>query len=94
MSSSVSVDDTSMTQLLHLILLEASLDFIHVIFLKGSFLYVTPSVRKVLGYYYNEPDKMISTSIYRQLFTHIQSAEKACDRNIQLNNYHDHLHHL
>ena len=60
-SSSVStVDDTSMTQLLHLILLETSPDFIHVVSLKGSFLYVAPSVRKVLGY---EPDEMIGTSI-------------------------------
>ena len=49
-SSLSSVADTSMTQLLHLILLEASPDFIHVIFFKGSFLYVAPRVRKVLGY--------------------------------------------
>lgn len=45
---------------LHLMLLEAAPDFIHVVSLKGSFLYVAPSVRRVLGY---EPEEMISTSI-------------------------------
>ncbi|PPQ82794.1 hypothetical protein CVT25_009283 [Psilocybe cyanescens] len=40
----------SANHLLHLFLLEASPDFIHVVSLKGSFLYVAPSVRRVLGY--------------------------------------------
>lgn len=60
-STSVStIEDPSITQLLHLLLLEASPDFIHVVSLKGSFLYVAPSVRRVLGY---EPDEMIGTCI-------------------------------
>ena len=60
-STSVStIEDTSITQLLNLLLLEASPDFIHVVSLKGSFLYVAPSVRRVLGY---EPDEMVGTCI-------------------------------
>ncbi|KAF5323281.1 hypothetical protein D9619_013494 [Psilocybe cf. subviscida] len=35
---------------LHLMLLEAAPDFIHVVSLKGDFLYVAPSVRRVLGF--------------------------------------------
>ena len=48
------------SQLLHLMLLEALPDFIHVVSLKGSFLYVAPSVRRVLGY---EPDEMVGKSL-------------------------------
>ena len=60
-SASVSsIEDPSITQLLYLLLLEASPDFIHVVSLKGSFLYVAPSVRRVLGY---EPDEMVGTCI-------------------------------
>ena len=60
-SASVSIiEDPNITQLLHLLLLEASPDFIHVVSLKGSFLYVAPSVRRVLGY---EPDEMVGTCI-------------------------------
>jgi PAS domain-containing protein len=51
---------TGSNQLLHLILLEASPDFIHVVSLKGNFLYVAPSVRRVLGY---EPEEMVGGSI-------------------------------
>ena len=39
----------SIIQLLFLLLLDASPDFIHVVSLKSSFLYVTSSVRRVLG---------------------------------------------
>ncbi|KDR65761.1 hypothetical protein GALMADRAFT_81496, partial [Galerina marginata CBS 339.88] len=46
--------------LLHLFLLEAAPDFIHVVSLKGSFLYVAPSVRRVLGY---EAEEMVGTSL-------------------------------
>jgi len=46
--------------ILHLFLLEAAPDFIHVVSLKGSFLYVAPSVRRVLGY---EADEMIGKSL-------------------------------
>ncbi|KAF5345962.1 hypothetical protein D9756_010926 [Leucocoprinus leucothites] len=65
-SSSVRADTdapssvTGSNQLLHLLLLEASPDFIHVVSLKGSFLYVAPSVRRVLGY---EPEEMLGSSI-------------------------------
>lgn len=58
MDSSLSTSGSS--QLLHLLLLEASPDFIHVVSLKGSFLYVAPSVRRVLGY---EPEEMVGKSI-------------------------------
>ncbi|EGO30080.1 hypothetical protein SERLADRAFT_491535 [Serpula lacrymans var. lacrymans S7.9] len=47
-------------QLLNLLLLETSPDFVHVLSLKGSFLYVAPSVRLVLGY---EPDELVGKSI-------------------------------
>jgi len=60
LQSSSTIEDPSITQLLHLFLLEASPDFIHVVSLKGSFLYVAPSVRRVLGY---EPDEMVGTCI-------------------------------
>lgn len=46
--------------ILHLLLLEAAPDFIHVVSLKGDFLYVAPSVRRVLGY---EPDEMVGKAI-------------------------------
>jgi len=46
--------------LLHLLLLEAAPDFIHVVSLKGSFLYVAPSVRRVLGY---EPEEMVGKAV-------------------------------
>ena len=55
-----SIEDPTITHRLHLLLLEASPDFIHVVSLKGSFLYVAPSVRRVLGY---EPDEMVGTCI-------------------------------
>nr|BAD99145.1 hypothetical protein [Coprinopsis cinerea] len=45
---------------LHMMLLEMGPDFIHVVSLKGSFLYVAPSVRRVLGY---EPDDLVGKSI-------------------------------
>ncbi len=46
--------------ILHLLLLEAAPDFIHVVSLKGDFLYVAPSVRRVLGY---EPEEMVGKAI-------------------------------
>ncbi|KAF8609577.1 hypothetical protein BDV93DRAFT_530855 [Ceratobasidium sp. AG-I] len=45
---------------LNMLLLENSDDFIHVLSLKGSFLYVSPSVRNVLEY---EPEELIGKSI-------------------------------
>lgn len=47
-------------QLLHMLLLEKSPDFIVVLSLKGAFLYVAPSVRLVLGY---EPEELVGKSI-------------------------------
>ncbi|KIM37162.1 hypothetical protein M413DRAFT_77380, partial [Hebeloma cylindrosporum] len=46
--------------LVHLVLLEAMPDFVHVVSLKGTFLYVAPSVRRVLGY---EAEEMVGMSI-------------------------------
>ncbi|KAJ2920084.1 hypothetical protein MD484_g308, partial [Candolleomyces efflorescens] len=43
----------------HMILLELGPDFVHVVSLKGSFLYVAPSVRRVLGY---EPEELVGAS--------------------------------
>lgn len=61
-SSALSLEDTQLgsNSLLSLILLEASPDFIHVVSLKGTFLYVSPSVRRVLGY---EPSELVGGSI-------------------------------
>ncbi|KAG2143092.1 PAS domain-containing protein [Suillus clintonianus] len=47
-------------QLIHMLLLEKSPDFIVVLSLKGAFLYVAPSVRLVLGY---EPEELVGKSI-------------------------------
>ncbi|OCH86972.1 hypothetical protein OBBRIDRAFT_703984, partial [Obba rivulosa] len=44
------VDPYDGNQPMHLALLEAAPDFIHVVSLKGAFLYVAPAVRDVLGY--------------------------------------------
>lgn len=45
---------------LHLMLLETGPDFVHVVSLKGTFLYVAPSVRNILGY---EPEDLAGKSI-------------------------------
>ncbi|KAF8237488.1 hypothetical protein L208DRAFT_501375 [Tricholoma matsutake] len=45
---------------LSLILLEYSSDFVHVVSLKGAFLYVAPSVRRVLGW---EPEDLVGKSV-------------------------------
>ncbi|KZT00746.1 uncharacterized protein LAESUDRAFT_665406 [Laetiporus sulphureus 93-53] len=47
-------------RLLSLVLLEHAPDFVHVVSLKGAFLYVAPSVRRVLGY---EPEELVGRSI-------------------------------
>ena len=47
-------------KLLHLLLLESAPDFLHVVSLKGAFLYVAPSVRRVLGY---EPEELVGKSM-------------------------------
>ena len=48
------------SQLLNLILLEYSPDFIHVLSLKGFFLYIAPSIRNVLGF---KADELVRKSI-------------------------------
>lgn len=45
---------------LHMMLLELGPDFVHVVSLKGTFLYVAPSIRDVLGY---EPDDLVGACI-------------------------------
>ncbi|KAG2059819.1 hypothetical protein BDR06DRAFT_873739 [Suillus hirtellus] len=70
LSTSVNIPPSSATpdkpdthdgnQLLHMLLLEKSPDFIIVLSLKGAFLYVAPSVRLVLGY---EPEELVGKSI-------------------------------
>lgn len=70
LSTSVNIPPSSITpdkpdthdgnQLLHMLLLEKSPDFIVVLSLKGAFLYVAPSVRLVLGY---EPEELVGKSI-------------------------------
>ena len=45
---------------LHMFLLDRSPDFIHVVSLKGAFLYVAPGVRHVLGY---DPDELVGRSL-------------------------------
>ncbi|KAG8746005.1 blue light receptor [Ceratobasidium sp. 414] len=52
--------DEQERQDLNMMLLEHSDDFIHVLSLKGSFLYVSPSVRYILEY---EPEELIGKSI-------------------------------
>ena len=61
-SSSAQKADSSLegSKLLNLLLLESTPDFIHVLSLKGSFLYVAPSVRRVLGF---DPDELVGKSI-------------------------------
>ncbi|RDB30157.1 White collar 1 protein [Hypsizygus marmoreus] len=61
LSASASAKDPQATAMannspLSLILLEYAPDFIHVVSLKGAFLYVAPSVRNVLGY---EPAELV-----------------------------------
>ncbi|KAF8329262.1 blue light receptor [Amanita rubescens] len=53
-------DGVESNQWLNLMLLETCSDFVHVVSLKGSFLYVAPSVRRVLGY---EPEEMVGGSL-------------------------------
>jgi PAS domain-containing protein len=47
-------------QLLSMMVLESGADFIHVLSLRGAFLYVAPSIRRVLGY---EPAEVVGKSV-------------------------------
>lgn len=60
MSSEKADSAQESNQMLNLLLLERSPDFIHVLSLKGSFLYVAPSVRRVLGF---EPEELVGKSV-------------------------------
>ena len=60
LSSAPSSPTTSVSPALSLLLLELLPDFLLVLSLKGSFLYVAPSVRLVLGY---EPHELVGRSI-------------------------------
>lgn len=53
-------DDYDDHQLLDMLILEALPDFVHVLSLKGVFLYVAPSVRRVLGY---APEDLLGKSV-------------------------------
>ncbi|KAJ7574028.1 blue light receptor [Mycena floridula] len=59
-SPSEKAEHSDMTNLFSLMLLQSLPDFIHVVSLKGSFLYVAPTVRDVLGY---EPEELIGKSL-------------------------------
>ncbi|RDX42536.1 hypothetical protein OH76DRAFT_1475280 [Lentinus brumalis] len=45
---------------LHMFILDRSPDFLHVVSLKGAFLYMSPAVRHVLGY---DPDELVGRSL-------------------------------
>ncbi|KAI0364262.1 hypothetical protein BV20DRAFT_1125721 [Pilatotrama ljubarskyi] len=45
---------------IHMFLLDRSPDFLHVVSLKGAFLYAAPAVRSVLGY---DPDELVGRSL-------------------------------
>ncbi|KAI0071862.1 hypothetical protein K474DRAFT_1712092 [Panus rudis PR-1116 ss-1] len=47
-------------KLLNLILLQSTADFVHVVSLKGAFLYVAPNIKKILGY---GPEELVGKSI-------------------------------
>lgn len=60
LSSEEKSDPYDGNRLLSLVLLETSPDFVLVLSLKGTFLYVSPSVRRVLGY---DPEELVGKSI-------------------------------
>nr|AHB37085.1 white collar 1-like protein [Ganoderma lucidum] len=45
---------------LHMFVLDRSPDFLHVVSLKGAFLYVAPAIRHILGY---DPDELVGRSL-------------------------------
>jgi PAS domain-containing protein len=47
-------------QFLSMLLLESGPDFVHVLSLRGAFLYVAPSIRRVLGY---DPEEVVGKSV-------------------------------
>ncbi|TBU25548.1 PAS domain-containing protein [Dichomitus squalens] len=59
-SEPISLDPYDGNKPLHMFLLDRCPDFLHVVSLKGAFLYVAPAVRHVLGY---DPDELVGRSI-------------------------------
>ncbi|KAI9069001.1 hypothetical protein FKP32DRAFT_1641492 [Trametes sanguinea] len=59
-SDPISLDPYDGNKPLHMFLLDRSPDFLHVVSLKGDFLYAAPAVRNVLGY---EPDELVGRSL-------------------------------
>ncbi|KAH9911146.1 uncharacterized protein BXZ73DRAFT_93480 [Epithele typhae] len=57
---SVALDPFDGNKPLHIYLLDRTPDFLHVVSLKGAFLYVAPAVRHVLGY---DPDELVGRSL-------------------------------
>ncbi|KAI1785238.1 PAS domain-containing protein [Ganoderma leucocontextum] len=56
----ISLDPYDGNKPLHMFVLDRSPDFLHVVSLKGAFLYVAPAVRHVLGY---DPDELVGHSL-------------------------------
>ncbi|KAI8969465.1 hypothetical protein BD414DRAFT_541122 [Trametes punicea] len=56
----LSLDPYDGNKPLHMFLLDRSPDFLHVVSLKGDFLYAAPAVRSVLGY---DPDELVGRSL-------------------------------
>ena len=59
-SEPITLDPYDGNKPLHMFLLDRSPDFLHVVSLKGAFLYVAPAVRHVLGY---DPDELVGRSL-------------------------------
>ncbi|CDO76783.1 hypothetical protein BN946_scf184978.g12 [Trametes cinnabarina] len=59
-SEPVSLDPYDGNKPLHMFLLDRLPDFLHVVSLKGDFLYAAPAVRAVLGY---DPDELVGRSL-------------------------------
>ncbi|KAI0642484.1 hypothetical protein C8Q79DRAFT_871796, partial [Trametes meyenii] len=59
-SEPVTLDPYDGNKPLHMFLLDRSPDFLHVVSLKGAFLYAAPAVRSVLGY---DPDELVGRSL-------------------------------
>ena len=56
----ISLDPYDGNKPLHMFVLDRSPDFLHVVSLKGAFLYVAPAIRHILGY---DPDELVGRSL-------------------------------
>ncbi|KAI0630933.1 hypothetical protein C8Q77DRAFT_1062367 [Trametes polyzona] len=59
-SEPITLDPYDGNKPIHMFLLDRSPDFLHVVSLKGAFLYAAPAVRSVLGY---DPDELVGRSL-------------------------------